>query len=250
MKTRLGIVMALMVLLIAALPCSAQENARQFIAAMEAYKAGDYAKAVKVLSDIASAGVHNGQLYYNLGNACLKNNDLGQAILWYERALRLLPNDPDLIFNYEYARSLTQDAQEQTVNPIVAILFFWQHRLSARTVILLSLCFNFLFFLLAASYRLTRRRGLRHAALTTLLPTVILIFTAAYNYYDAAYHPQAIVLPEKIAVRSGLNPESTELFQLHAGAKVKVVRQMKDHVQVRFSQDKIGWVESGVVGRI
>jgi tetratricopeptide (TPR) repeat protein len=250
MKTRLDIVLVLIAMLAAAVPCPAQEHARQFLAAMEAYKAGDYSAAAKTLETIAAAGVHNGRLYYNLGNAHLKNNELGRAILWYERALKLLPADPDLRFNHDYARSLTRDAQEENGTPLVRILFFWKYQLSTRSVILSALTFNLLFWGLAIAWRLSRRRGLRHAALAALVPASVFILTAAYNYYEAAYQTRAIVLPETIAIRAGLDPTATELFQLHAGAKVKVVKEMKAHVQIEFSQDKIGWIESAAIGRI
>ena len=248
MRTRLCLV--IVGILAAAIPCPAQEHARQFLAAMEAYKAGDYTSAVTGLEAIAVGGVQNGQLYYNLGNAYLKNNDLGHAILWYERALNLLPNDPDLRFNFDYARSLTKDAQDENPNPLARILFFWNYQLSAHAVILLALVFNLLFWGLALARRLFPRRGLRYAALAAFIPAAILVLTVAYNYYETAQQTRAIVLPEKIAVRSGLEPTSTELFELHAGAKVKIVKAIKGHVQIRFSEDKIGWIETGVVGRI
>jgi tetratricopeptide (TPR) repeat protein len=250
MKNRLGIVLVIVAVLQTAGPCWAQEHARQFLASMQAYKAGDYAEAARQLQAIAADGVQNGQLYYDLGNAYLKSNDLGRAILWYERALKLLPEDPDLRFNYDYARSLTKDVPDETASPLVHILFFWKYQLSTRTVIGLALAFNLLFWGLAAAGRLMRRRGLRLAAVGVFIPAAVLILTASYNYYETAHGTQAIVLPEKIAVRSGLESTSTELFQLHAGAKVKVVKEMKGHVQIRFSQDKIGWIESGAVGRV
>jgi tetratricopeptide (TPR) repeat protein len=249
MKTRLCLLI-MTIAILAAVPCPAQEHGRQFLAAVEAYKAGDYAGAVKGLEAIANSGIQNGQLYYDIGNAHLKNNDLGRAILWYERALTLLPNDPDLRFNYDYARSLTKDAQDESVNPLVHILFFWKYQLSARTVILLALAFNLFFWGLTTAWRLTRRRGVRYAALAASVPAAVLILTAVFNYYESAHPSRAIVLPDKIAVRSGLEPTSTELFELHAGAKVRVVRAMKGHVQIRFSEDKIGWVENAAVGRI
>jgi tetratricopeptide (TPR) repeat protein len=250
MKSIICLILSIAGILASPLQCPAQEHGRQFLAAMEAYKTGDYAEAVKNLEAIAAAGVRNGQLYYNLGNAHLKNNDLGRAILWYERALTLIPNDPDLRFNYEYARSLTKDLQEGGPSPLTRILFFWAYELSARTIIGLALACNLIFWGLAIAWRLTRRRGLRHAVLAALVPTVIFVLTAAYNYFEAAHHTQAIILPPTIAVRSGLETTSTALFELHAGAKVKIVRQMQHHIQIRFSEDKIGWIPSTAVGRI
>jgi tetratricopeptide (TPR) repeat protein len=250
MKLSICLLLSIVGILAAPLQCPAQEHGRQFLSAMEAYKSGDYAAAAKDLEDIAAAGVRNGQLYYNLGNAHLKNNDLGRAILWYERALPLIPDDPDLRFNYEYARSLTKDLQEGGPPPLTRILFFWAYELSARAIIALALTCNLIFWGLAIAWRLTRRRGLRHALLAALVPTIIFVLTAAFNYFEAARRTQAIILPTAVAVRSGLEPTSTELFELHAGAKVKVVRQMQDHVQIRFSEDKIGWIPGKAVGRI
>jgi tetratricopeptide (TPR) repeat protein len=250
MRNTICLLLAIAGILAAPLQCPAQQHGRKFLAAMEAYKTGDYATAVKDLETIAAAGVRNGQLYYDLGNAHLKNKDLGRAILWYERALALIPNDPDLRFNYEYARSLTKDVQESGPSPLTRILFFWEYEFSARTIIGLALACNLIFWGLAIAWRLTRRRGLRHALLAVLVPTLVFALTAAYNYHQAVHHTQAIVLPDAVAVRSGLEPTSTRLFELHAGAKVKVVRQLQDHVQIRFSEDKIGWIPSTAVGRI
>lgn len=250
MKIWLRICAWMLLILGMAVPGQAREEARQFIAAMEAYQQQDFQTAIDGLEAIADSGVVNGQLFYNLGNAYLKHEDLGRAILWYERALALQPGDPDLRFNYDYARSLTQDAEEADATPLVRIFFFWKYALSARTIIVLATGFNLLFWSLALTWRLTRRRGLRHAALAALLPALALISTAGVNYYQAARPNQAIVLPAKISVRSGLEKTSTELFVLHAGAKVTLVRQMPGHAQVRFSKDKMGWISRQAIGLI
>lgn len=229
---------------------TAGDNARNFIAAMEAYKAEDYPAAIDLLESIAASGIENGLLYYNLGNAYLKNNDLGHAILWYARAEKLLPNDPDLRFNYDYALTLTRDASDGEATPLVRILFFWKFQLGPRTVVTLSIFFCTLFWSLAIAWRLTGRRGLRTALQLALLPALVFILTAGFNYYEARHRYQAIVLPEQIAVRSGLETTSTELFVLHAGARVNILKERSGHHQIRFSTQKIGWLPADTVGRI
>lgn len=249
MRRTLQIFLILCTLFIA-LPCMAQEPARQFISAVEAYKSGDYAAAINSLERIAQSGVRNGQLFYNLGNAHLKNNDLGRAILWYERAWQLIPNDPDLNFNLTYARSLTKDAPEADAAPLVRIFFFWNYQLSSRTIVVLAVAGNLLFWCLAMGYRFTRRRALRRTMLIVLVPAAVFILTAAFNYYKAAQRSEGIILVEQTAVRSGLEDTSTELFVLHAGAKIKVVKKMDAHYQIQFAKDKIGWVTKEQVGLI
>jgi tetratricopeptide (TPR) repeat protein len=228
----------------------AGDNARDFVAAMAAYKAENYPAAIEKMETIARNGIENGRLYYNLGNAHLKNNDLGRAILWYERAAKWIPNDPNLRFNYDYARSLTLDASEDEETPLVRIFFFWKYRISQNSIIILSLIFNTLFWCLATAGRLTRRRGFRIASRIVLVPSVVFILTAASNYYGAAHRSCGIVLPEKVSVRSGLEKTSTELFVLHAGAKVNIVREMNGHHQIRYTKEKIGWLPARAIGRI
>jgi len=81
--------LAMLLLLGVFSPVRASDQARPFLSGLEVYKAGDYAQAIDRFGTIARSGVVNAQLYYNLGNAYLKNNELGPAILWYERALAL-----------------------------------------------------------------------------------------------------------------------------------------------------------------
>ena len=244
--------MLIFILLTLSVPPSvlAQENAHRFIAAMEAYKSQDYETAIREMELMVKSGVQNGSLYYNLGNAYLKDNRLGHAILWYERALKLLPNDPDLRFNSEHARSLTLDAIEGNDASALRIIFFWKYRLSNRAVVTLAVVFNCLFWSILIARGFIHRRGLRYAAITAAVPTVIFISTAVFNYYESSYLRQGIVLDEQVSVRSGFDQTSTELFILHAGAKLTVLKQNQSHLQVQFGKDKIGWIERRVLGII
>lgn len=246
----LSILIAMGAVLFALGPCSASDQARTFISALEAYKSGDYGTAAAQFEAIARTGVRNGRLFYNLGNAYLKDRQLGPAILWYERALKLLPNDPDLRFNIDYARSLTKDVPEESVSPLLRILFFWKYHLSEHAIVLLAIGFNGLFWGLLAAWRLAHRRALASSAAAVAAVTLIFMFTAGFNYYEARHPSMAVVLPERAAIRSGLQDSSTELFVLHAGATVKVLKERKGYRLIRFSADKIGWVARAKVGII
>lgn len=230
--------------------CEASEQARQFLAGLEAYQAEDYEKAIQDFETIAQSGVTNGRLFYNLGNAYLKNDQLGPAILWYERARKLIPDDPDLRFNLEHAHSLTKDAVDSDGSPLVRIFFFWRYQLSPRSIRIAAIVCNGIFWVLLGAWLLMRRKGLSRAAKVVALPALVFVITAIFNYHEAANLQRAIVLPEQTAVRSGLTDDATQLFVLHAGAKVSIVKARNDHFQIRFAADKIGWVGKNAVGVI
>ena len=76
------------------------------------------------------------------------------------------------------------------------------------------------------------------------------MLTALYGYYEANFTRHAIVLPEKISVRSGLSEDATELFVLHAGTKVSIENENEGFFKITFSDGKIGWVKKSEVGVI
>jgi tetratricopeptide (TPR) repeat protein len=240
----------LLILLVLGVACpgAADQGARQFIAAVAAYQLGDYETAIADFSDLAESGVTNPKLYYNLGNAYLKHGDLGRALLWYEKAADLIPNDPDLRFNLAYARSLTIDADAAPAGSLVRIFFFWRYQLSAATIVMVAVICNLIFWVLAGAYRLTRRPVLKTLALVVLVPTLVFALTAGFNFYAAKRLQQAIVLPDRISVRAGLEDTATALFDLHAGAKVSIIKHFKEHYQIRYSEDKLGWVPKESLG--
>ncbi len=133
---------SLVLLLAVAATAPATQNARTFMDGTEAYRNGDWPAAIAAFESLADSGVDNGKLFYNLGNAYLKNDDLGRALLWYERALKRIPDDPDLRFNYDYALTLTKDERGQKESPLLRILFFWKYQLSHSSVRWMAIFLN------------------------------------------------------------------------------------------------------------
>jgi tetratricopeptide (TPR) repeat protein len=228
----------------------AGESARTFLDGIKDYKENRFAEAAAAFSRVADEGIINGKLFYNLGNAYLKNGDIGNAMLWYERSLKLLPHDPDLKFNYEYAQSLTKDEKGDKDLPLVRILFFWKYLLSQAQIQWAAIIFNLIFWSLMA-IRVTRRK-FRFQTIGHVILALGLIFTltAVYNDYETNFIKEAVILPAKVSIRSGLTDDATELFVLHAGAKVKIDKEKDDYIRIAFSEGKIGWIKKSDAGVI
>jgi tetratricopeptide (TPR) repeat protein len=239
---------ALAVFLILSSDAYGSEIAKTFFDGIQAYKENNFDKAITAFEKIS--GVKNPKLFYNLGNAYLKNNDLGHSMLWYERALKLNPDDPDLKFNYNYALSLTKDEKDDREFPIIRILFFWKYLLSSYAVQCAALSLNLLFWLVLIIRMLMKKKLMKTFGYVLLMLTLIFTLTAFYNEYEEIYLRQAIILPEKISVRSGFAQDSTELFALHAGTKVRIEKESKDFFRIYFSEGKIGWIRKSEAGVI
>jgi tetratricopeptide (TPR) repeat protein len=229
---------------------SEPETARIFIEGTKAYEKGNWAAAIDAFERLWESGVHNGLLYFNLGNAYLKNDDLGPALLWYERALKQIPDDPDLHFNYDYALTLTQDERAEETSPLLRILFFWKYQLSAPVIRWTALFLNVVLWISLSILVIRKKRLLRPSIVVLSACTILFSATSLYNYYESYHIHHAVILPEQVAVRSGTTDSATELFVLHAGTKVRVERESASHLLIRYTLDKIGWVKKTEVGVI
>lgn len=224
------------------------ENSRAFLNGIHAYQQGKFENAADEFLKIAETGIRNGKLFYNLGNAYLKMGALGRSILWYERALKLIPGDPDLNFNLNFARSLVKDEREDKRASLLKVLFFWKDLLSEKSIRWIAVISNLVFWLiLAASLLPLKALGTATATSVfkyiTLAITLVFTLTSFYHYFAERNINHGIILSEKVSVRSGFTENATELFVLHSGTKVKIERQNQDYFRIYFSEDKIGWLK-------
>ncbi|MFH2091461.1 MAG: BatD family protein [Pseudomonadota bacterium] len=218
----------------------------KFTQAMNQYRANQFEEAAKSFELIAKTPVRNPYLYYNIGNAYLKANDTGRAILWYERAKSLAPNDPDVLYNLNYANTLVKDKPEQSVD-YLEILFFWDKFLGVKTAELAAISFSALFFLWAA-VRAFKQNKIFSGTGTFLFALLVLsLVLSGVNYYKQVFRQTAVIVAQETAVRSGTAPTATQLFTLHAGTLVQVKEKRDNALKVAFSKQMAGWVKAGDV---
>ncbi len=75
-----------------------------------AYIAGDYNEAISQYKEAMITDGYTAELLYNLGNAYFKANDIGDAMICYERAHRLAPRNKTISNNLRYLQSKVEDA--------------------------------------------------------------------------------------------------------------------------------------------
>ncbi len=215
-----------------------------FMDGITAYKQGDYDTASKDFEAIAASGVVNAGLYYNLGNAYLKAGDLGRAVLWYERAKKRSPGDPDIAFNLGHAQSLMTDKIDPSFS-LGDVLFFWQGVVPLKWIQAGAVAGSCLFFLWAGVRRFRGRKILSGRGMLLIFIPIFLTMAAGLEYYSDNLVLHAVVVQDVAPVRSGTTPSSTRLFDLHAGTKVRVEERRQGYLKIMLTKEKVGWIKSG-----
>jgi tetratricopeptide (TPR) repeat protein len=225
------------------------DAAESFHQGAAAYEAGRYQEAARHFRR-AARDIENGDLYFNLGNAYLKAGDLGRAVLWYERAARLAPRDPDLEFNLRQARTRVRD-KEELADPALTRSVFWAAGWWPPGAVQAVLALFWAGFWLLLGLRLYYKKAyFGWAAAVMLAASLALAPSAFYGPYERLFIKPAVVLAETLPVKSGPGQTAAELFVLHAGARVLVEDQRNGRLLIRFGPGKIGWVDQREVGLI
>ncbi|MDX1502161.1 MAG: tetratricopeptide repeat protein [Thermoanaerobaculia bacterium] len=218
-----------------------------FVAAGRAYEQGDYAAAAALYERLVGSGFDNGHLYYNLGNARLRNGELGRAIAAYREARRRLPRDREITANLEFARKSTKDAlQPPEPSPVLATLFFWHYELSPREIGIAALVLNLLFWC-ALTLRLFRRGSEPLKWLTLALLAPLLAAAGSLAAHELLPDRVAVVVPQEADARTAPDPEAVVRFQLHAGTEVRLEERADGWVRIALPDGQEGWMEAGQV---
>ena len=224
-------------------------NAATKADADSAYVNGNYQEAIKVYESLLKQG-ESAELYYNLGNAYYRTENITRAVLNYERALLLSPGDGDIRFNLQIARSKTIDK----IVPESEMFFVTWYRSLVNMMsvdgwgrlALVSLALVIVLFLV---YLFSARVWLQEVGFfgggALLLVFVLSNFFAWQQRHQLLYRQGAIVVAPSVTVKSTPAQNGTDLFILHEGTKVVITDgSMKNWREIRLADGKKGWIES------
>ena len=232
------------------------ETAQQlFEKGNHAYEQKDYSTAIKIYESLLSAEYYNASVYYNLGNAYFRDNQLAKSILNYERALRINPTDKDSKENLEFAESHTQDKivpipkffLKRWYNSILS--WFSPNGWRIATILMLTLTLiGLLLMQLAKEYNL-RKWGL----ICLLFFGIFTLFSfsnASISAHRITSQKEAIIMPTMISIKSSPDIDGMEKFILHEGAKVTIEEELNGWLQISIADGNKGWVMPNEIERI
>lgn len=227
---------------------SAQNDAL-FNRATDSYNEGSYDKAIEHYLEIIENGQHSAELYFNLGNSYYKLDQVAPSIYYYEKALLLKPNDPEIKTNLAYAKNMTLDAIEvmpetglsKIYDSVIGFLSFDQWGYLSVFCIVLFVLLYIAFYYFRYS---TRKRIAFVSSLVSLFVAIIAVVFAFVEYNDFLTDQPAIVFVDEVVIKSEPNDRSLEVFRLHEGTKLNVLDELNDWKKVKIADGKIGWLPS------
>lgn len=226
------------------------QNKTVFDEANMLYNNGNYTEAISKYEAIIKTNQHSAELYYNLGNAHYKLNNIAPSIYYYEKALQLKPNDKEILNNIAYAKNMTIDDIEAV--PKLGLSRFLNkaiNTLSFDNWATLSIIFVVGFVLLFVTYFFTFSTSKKRLAFVSglgslLIGLICLSFAFKKQNLDKNNNP-AIVFAKETEVKSEPNLGSTEAFVLHEGTKVQVLDTINNWKKIKLADGKTGWIISG-----
>ena len=194
-------------------------------------------------------------LYYNYANALYKSNQIGLAILNYERALRLDPTNEDVKFNLDFVNRMKTDKIEPIERFFLSEWFdALAHLLTSNQWAYISIISFLTTLILVLLYLFGRKVWLRKLSFfTAIFLLIISIFTMVYAFKmknEIENNSAAIVLAGSVSVKSTPDDTGTEVFVIHEGTKVEVVSILKSWSEIKLADGNIGWIQSSSIEKI
>ena len=216
--------------------------------ANQAYTGGEYPEAIQLYDSIRHQGYASAKLYYNMGNAYYKDNQIGQAILYYNKAQRLDPGSDDIRHNLTIANTYVRDridsVPEFFLKTWARQMMYW---FSSDTWAILGLVFFGVALGLVLLYLLGGRMGHRKAgfygAIVFLLLSIGSLVYSSIQRRKIIHPDEAVIMITAAPVKAEPNAASRDVFVLHEGTKVRVVNELGDWREISISDGNRGWIE-------
>lgn len=230
-----------------------------------AYLADDYALATTLYLDAEKESGSSSALLYNIGNSYYRSGEIGKAILYYKRALKLDPTNSDARQNLQFAMTKTVDKQDDNrtfVRKVADNIMFsntpdgWAIMALVMFAVFLGAAAMYVF-----SGSVVIRKICFFGGLIVLVLDGCVLYMAQKTASIVSDRSTAVVISPNVqlsTVPRVPKDKSEQAFQLHEGAVVDVVDSVKlssDTVSPLWLEVKVdnvhrAWINSKDVERL
>ena len=254
-KIWLHVTYYLSLILLLALPsmCMAQQEDPEqlFNKGNGYYEQGDYQRAIEEYEKVLSEGVESGVLYFNLGNAYLKAEQPGKAILNYIRAGNIMPRDSDLNENYRFARTMLK-------GQVVPERSIWEWRplkvyssiFSPDELTLISAGTVLFVLVLMAAGMLLPRISRKCRAIALILIAALIFNVVVIRHKVLEIKRGAVITTAKVEALFGPFDSATKFFTVNEGMRVIILTAKDDWYKIERADGKVGWIKKDTLEKI
>ena len=206
-----------------------------------------YRKAILHNERLVASGVRNGKLYYNIGNAWFRLDDMGRAILNYRRSALYNPADPNLEQNLQFARSRRVNRIEaQQRDRIFKTLFFIHYDVPTRVRFGIFLGAFILLWGVAVVAVFYRRSWVRTLIISLAVVCVIFIISLIAEKVSMTRDPAGVVIAPEVTARKGDGETYQPSFTapLYSGTEFDLLEQRPDWWYIELEDGARCWIPS------
>ena len=219
------------------------------------YQKGNYQQAIRDYEEVLKNG-ESAEIYFNLGNAYYRTDNITKAVLNYERARLLSPGDDDINFNLQFARSKTIDK----ITPQSEMFFItWYKSLVnftsvdnwAKTGILCIVMALLLVLLYLFGPQLMLRKIGFFGGLAFFVIFLLSNLFAFQQKQALDNRTGAIIISPSVNIKKTPAKNSADQFVLHEGTRVDIIdKGMTDWRCIRVGDGREGWIETKAIEEI
>jgi len=230
----------------------AQNDQALILEANQLFTDGKYDESAGLYKQVLEGGKESYELYYNLGNAYYKLNNIAASILNYERAKKLNPGDDDLEFNLSLVNLKTIDKIESIPSLFVSDLagdltdLYSYDGWATISVVGIWLCSVF-FCLYLVMVIPSLKRVLFWLSLAILVASLITTSFANKKYNIIFQNSEAIVFSPSMVVKSSPRDSGTDLFVLHEGTKIMMLEELGEWSKIKLADGSVGWIPGSAI---
>lgn len=223
------------------------EGNTAFAKANSFYSSENYQEAIASYESILQSGQQSAEVFFNLGNAHYKLNQIGPAIYNFEKALQLEPGDKEIKNNLKFAQQMRVDAvQPLAENPVKKFLKELATSLSVDNWAYVSIMLALVAVLLFLLYHYAATTGKKRLFFTLTMAFLLLMITsivaAAYSRNLKEEDTQAIVFTTETITRAEPKQSADPSFTIHEGTKVTILEEYQEWAHIELANGSKSWL--------
>ncbi len=219
-----------------------------FTNANKLYQQENYMEALELYQEVENKQFESSALYYNMANIYYKTNQVAPAIYYYEKALKLDPNNKDITFNLDFSQRMTLDNIEALPKSLGekfrdGVILKFTYNTWAIIAVSLAFLFAILFLLYHFSYSTVKKRIYFITSILSAIFVASSMFFAIKNNHYIKTTKTAIIFAAQTQVKSAPTKTSDVNFELHEGTKVYILEFLDNWRKIKIADGKTGWMD-------